>query len=128
MEKFAEIEKYEDRLLKAIRENNVKELEILLHDDLVFLNPMGQVLTKDMDLENYKSGQIAIETLQPSEQRVSLIGDTAVITVKIRLKGKGFPVYKKEGEFGDLYVTYQIKLPRNLTEKQKALFTELSKS
>jgi len=88
MEKFAEIEKYEDRLLKAIRENNVKELEILLHDDLVFLNPMGQVLTKDMDLENYKSGQIAIETLQPSEQRVSLIGDTAVITVKIRLKGK----------------------------------------
>jgi curved DNA-binding protein len=46
---------------------------------------------------------------------------------KIRLKGKGFPVYKKEGEAGDLYVTYEIKLPVNLTEKQKALFTELSK-
>ncbi len=46
---------------------------------------------------------------------------------KIRLKGKGFPVYKKEGAFGDLYVTYEIKLPINLTEKQKELFTELSK-
>jgi curved DNA-binding protein len=46
---------------------------------------------------------------------------------KIRLKGKGFPVYKKEGEFGDLYVTYDIKLPTQLTEKQKELFTELSK-
>ncbi len=46
---------------------------------------------------------------------------------KIRLKGKGFPVYKKEGAFGDLYVTYDIKLPSNLTEKQKELFTELSK-
>src|SRR5688572_29558754 len=46
---------------------------------------------------------------------------------KIRLKGKGLPVYKKEGEAGDLYVTYEIKLPANLTEKQKALFTELSK-
>jgi curved DNA-binding protein len=45
---------------------------------------------------------------------------------KIRLKGKGFPVYKKDGEFGDLYVTYEVKLPVNLTEKQKALFTELS--
>ena len=45
---------------------------------------------------------------------------------KIRLKGKGFPVYKKEGEYGDLFVTYEIKLPTNLTEKQKALFTELS--
>ncbi|WP_462220740.1 DnaJ C-terminal domain-containing protein [Ferruginibacter sp.] len=46
---------------------------------------------------------------------------------KIRLKGKGFPVYKKEGESGDLYVTYEVKLPTNLTEKQKTLFTELSK-
>ncbi|MFZ4768932.1 MAG: DnaJ C-terminal domain-containing protein [Ferruginibacter sp.] len=45
---------------------------------------------------------------------------------KIRLKGKGFPVYKKEGEMGDLYVTYDVKLPVNLTEEQKALFTQLS--
>ncbi len=46
---------------------------------------------------------------------------------KIRLKGKGVPVYKKEGETGDLYITYDLKLPANLTEQQKALFTELSK-
>lgn len=45
---------------------------------------------------------------------------------KVRLKGKGFPVYKQEGQFGDLYVTYDVALPTNLTEKQKALFTELS--
>ncbi len=45
----------------------------------------------------------------------------------IRLKGKGIPVYKKEGEAGDLYITYEVKLPTNLTEQQKALFTELSK-
>jgi curved DNA-binding protein len=47
---------------------------------------------------------------------------------KIRLKGKGYPVYKKEGEFGDLYVTWQVKLPTNLTEKQKEIFRELSAS
>lgn len=47
--------------------------------------------------------------------------------IKIKLKGKGVPVYKKEGESGDLYVTYEIKLPTHLTEKQKELFTELSK-
>jgi DnaJ-class molecular chaperone len=33
-----------------------------------------------------------------------------------------------EGHFGDLYVTYAIKIPTNLTDKQKVLFTELSKS
>lgn len=46
---------------------------------------------------------------------------------KVKLKGKGFPVYKKEGEFGDLYITYQIKIPSNLSQKEKELFTELSK-
>jgi curved DNA-binding protein len=46
---------------------------------------------------------------------------------RTRVKGKGFPVYKKEGEFGDLYITYKIKIPTNLSEKEKQLFTELSK-
>ncbi|KIA86383.1 DnaJ C-terminal domain-containing protein [Flavobacterium sp. AED] len=46
---------------------------------------------------------------------------------KVKLKGKGFPIYKKEGEFGDLYITYQIQIPTNLTEKEAALFTELAK-
>ncbi|TDE06916.1 J domain-containing protein [Flavobacterium sandaracinum] len=45
---------------------------------------------------------------------------------KVKLKGKGFPVYKKEGEFGDLYLTYQIQIPTNLSEKEKELFTELA--
>lgn len=46
----------------------------------------------------------------------------------VRLKGKGFPVYKKDGEFGDLFVTYDVKLPINLTEKQKELFEQLKNS
>lgn len=46
---------------------------------------------------------------------------------KTRIKGKGFPVYKKDGEFGDLYITYKVKIPTNLSEREKQLFTELSK-
>jgi curved DNA-binding protein len=44
----------------------------------------------------------------------------------VRLKGKGFPLYKKDGQFGDLYISLEIQLPVNLTEKQKELFRELS--
>jgi curved DNA-binding protein len=47
---------------------------------------------------------------------------------KTRLKGKGFPVYKSEGNFGDLFITWSVKIPTNLTEKQKELFRELAKS
>ncbi|KDN54517.1 DnaJ C-terminal domain-containing protein [Flavobacterium seoulense] len=46
---------------------------------------------------------------------------------QVKLKGKGFPVYKNEGHFGDLYITFQVKIPTNLTNKELELFTELSK-
>ena len=44
---------------------------------------------------------------------------------KVKLKGKGFPVYKKEGEFGDQYITYNVILPTKLTDKEKELFNQL---
>jgi curved DNA-binding protein len=37
------------------------------------------------------------------------------------------PVYKHAGTYGDLFVTYNILIPQNLTPRQKELFTELSK-
>lgn len=47
---------------------------------------------------------------------------------KVRLKGKGFPIYKKDGQFGDLIITYSIEIPTNLTAEQRELFEKLSKS
>ena len=44
---------------------------------------------------------------------------------KIRLKGKGFPVYKKEGQFGDLIITWSITIPTGLTQEQKELFKKI---
>ena len=70
-------------------------------------------------------GETTIDTLK-GKVKLKVNPETQNGT-KIRLKGKGVPVYKKEGETGDLYVTYEIKLPVNLTEQQKTLFTELSK-
>ncbi len=47
---------------------------------------------------------------------------------KVKLKGKGFPKYKTEGQFGDLIVTYNIQIPKVLSEKQIELFQELKKT
>ncbi len=46
---------------------------------------------------------------------------------KVRLKGKGFPVYKKDDQFGDLIVTMKVEVPKNLSSKERELFVELSK-
>ncbi len=47
---------------------------------------------------------------------------------KVRLKGKGFPIYKQDEQFGDLIITFSVVIPTGLTEKQKDLFIQLSKS
>jgi curved DNA-binding protein len=42
---------------------------------------------------------------------------------KVRLRGKGYD--RGDGTFGDLIITYQVKLPTNLTERQKQLLQEM---
>ena len=42
---------------------------------------------------------------------------------KVRLRGKGYD--RGDGTFGDLIITYQVKLPTNLTERQKSLLQEM---
>lgn len=44
---------------------------------------------------------------------------------KVRLKGKGFTKYKKENEFGDLILTLNVKIPTNLSKKEKELFESI---
>ena len=45
---------------------------------------------------------------------------------RVKLRGKGLPVYKKEGQTGDLYVAFQVKIPAGLSEREKELFRELA--
>ena len=82
--------------------------------------------TEEIDLYTaVLGGEVTIETMN-GKVKLKVASETQNGT-KIRLKGKGFPVYKRDGEFGDLYVSYQVKLPTNLDEKQKELFRELAK-
>ncbi len=82
----------------------------------------------DLDLDLYKSvlgGEIVIDTLN-GKVKLKVIPETQN-GAKVKLKGKGLPLYKKKGQFGDLYVTYKIKTPTNLSAKEKELFNELAK-
>ncbi len=90
---------------------------------------MGNDLYATADLDLYTAilgGEITIDALS-GKLKLKVKPETQNGS-KIKLKGKGFPIYKTEGEFGDLYITYSIKIPTGLTEKQKDLFTQLSKS
>lgn len=86
----------------------------------------GNNLYKDVDLNLYTAilgGEVEINTMS-SAVKLKVKPETSNGT-KVRLKGKGFPVYKKEGQYGDLIVTYHLQTPKNLSEREKELFKEL---
>lgn len=87
----------------------------------------GDNLYANADIELYKAvlgGEITVDTFD-GKVKLKVPPGTQNGT-KIKLKGKGFPVYKKEGSSGDLYLTYLVQIPTDITEKQKELFTELA--
>ena len=80
--------------------------------------------TVEIDLESAVLGnEITVDTLS-GKVKLKVNPETQNGT-KVKLKGKGFPVYKKETLFGDLYITYFVKIPTGLTEKQKELFKQI---
>lgn len=95
-------------------------------DDTRFMR-LKNDLYLNMDLDLYTAvlgGEIIIETYD-GKIKTQVKPETQNGT-KIKLRGKGFPVYRSEGKFGDLYVTFIIKLPEGLSEREKILFAELA--
>lgn len=68
-------------------------------------------------------GEVVIETLK-GNVRVKVSAGTQPGS-KLRLRGKGFPIYKREGSYGDLIVSFQISIPINPTPQQQKLFEDL---
>ncbi len=88
----------------------------------------GNNLYASVDLDLYTAvlgGEVTVDTFN-GQVKLKVAPGTPNGT-KVKLKGKGFPVYKKDNQFGDLIITYQIKIPTALSDEEKALFTELQK-
>lgn len=92
------IEHLEQRLLIAMQKHDVIELDQLLHDDLLFITPDGNAITKAMDLEAHRSGAMVIERIVPTLEKISMISDAAVVVLRMETKGSmmGQPI---EGTF-----------------------------
>lgn len=100
-------------------------ITFVIADDPVFKR-LGDDLYLDTDIDLYTAllgGEQVVNTID-GKVKLKVNAGTQNGT-KVRLKGKGFPVYKKEGAYGDLIVTYNVKLPTNLTEQQKEMFRKI---
>jgi curved DNA-binding protein len=89
----------------------------------------GNNLLLTIDLDFYLAilgGELMIDTFEGKKVKLKINAETQNCS-KVKLKGKGFPIYKREKEFGDLLVTFNVKIPTNLSAEEKELFTKLSK-
>ena len=83
----AQIIEAEEQLRLAMLDSNIKVLDELLAPQLIFTNHLGQVLGKQDDLAAHQSGKFKIEALTSSERHIQLIGNVAIVTVKVHLIG-----------------------------------------
>lgn len=87
----------------------------------------GDDLIMELGVSVYKAllgGEKTIKLLSGSI-KIKIAPETRSGTT-LRVKGKGFPVYRKKDEYGDLYIKLVLDLPTKLTEREKELITELA--
>lgn len=97
-------------------------------EDEMHFKRLGNDLYTSADIGLYTAvlgGEVTVNTLDGQVKMKVKPGTQP--EAKVRLKGKGFPVYKKDDEFGDLFVTLKVNIPQHLTSQEEELFTQLSK-
>ena len=70
-------------------------------------------------------GEVIIQLGNGSKIKLKVKPETQNGT-KVRLRGKGYD--RGDGTMGDLIITYNVKLPTNLSERQKQLLKEMQQS
>ncbi len=83
----AEIDDLEQQLKVAMLNSDISALDKLLACDLIFTNHLGQIMTKQDDLNAHKSGLVKIDQIEVIDQNIKMLNDVAVVTVQARILG-----------------------------------------
>ena len=78
----------EERLKIAMLDSDVSALDELLADDLIFTSHLGQIMTKQDDLDAHRSGFVKIESIEQTEQQIKLRDQMAIASVLSHIKGE----------------------------------------
>jgi len=100
-------------------------LHILPHNLFERLDDGHLLYNLDLDYPSLVLGtEIKIPTLH-GQEKIKIPEGTQANTI-LKIKGKGLPRYGAYGK-GDQLVRIQVKIPNNITEKQRLLLKELNK-
>jgi ketosteroid isomerase-like protein len=75
-----ELLKWESEFAQAVARNDVNALDRFLDDEWVIVDPDGGIIDKERFLSVIGSGVLSHESMNSTEVKVRLFGDTAVVT------------------------------------------------
>ena len=83
-----ELVKLENEFARAVANNDADALDGILADDWIIVDPDGSIIDKARFLGVIKSGVLSHESMESTDLRVRLYGNTAVVTGLTTTKGK----------------------------------------
>jgi ketosteroid isomerase-like protein len=98
-EKAAAVKKVDRELTEAVIKGDAKVVDRLTSEDYIHTTPHGKVHGKESILKGLTTGRLTFEKIDDSDVKVSIYGDTAVITGVSKMKGKS----NSRGEFHEEY-------------------------
>ena len=82
-----QIQQVERRLLDAMLNSDVSELDHLLSDELLATGPTGELFSKADDLTAHRDGVICIESMVAQQTTIKLLSDVAIVFVLMDMRG-----------------------------------------
>ena len=82
-------------------------------------------MTANVNIDLYTAllgGEVIVQLSSGTKLKLKIKPETQPGT-KVRIRGKGYN--RGDGTFGDLIITYNVTLPKNLTERQRSLLQQM---
>lgn len=83
-----EIIQVESQLIEGIKTSDTDLLDRLLHDELLFIAPNGETVTKEADLASHRKGEMEVEHLEARFEDVRIVDDNAIVVVVYDTRGR----------------------------------------
>jgi curved DNA-binding protein len=96
----------------------------IVHDRNFFIDNQGLHTIKNISLYDALLG--GKDSLDCFDKTITFSIPPSTPNGKVlRVKGKGFPIYKQEGKFTDLLISVIVDIPDNLDEEDKMLIQKI---
>jgi uncharacterized protein (TIGR02246 family) len=81
------VRQVEEAVIAATERNDADALAPYLAEDFTFVNPAGLLVTKEMFLNNFRSGRLRNTAYKVDEMQVRIYGTTAIVTYRSTVAG-----------------------------------------